>query len=164
MEHRQILPHMLTHMMHTCIQVVGDLKAGSCVAGIYSRMLEQRTQTHLCVCNSPKYPEINLIPPCLNAHCSDTAPSSRQSPPRSACRGAGECHGQLFDLNLNFKTSPSLHFPLFKSIIHEIHKRARVLGCRASTWTALNLIHCFSFITSKYMSPCIVYKCLLRTL
>lgn len=27
-----------------------------------------------------------------------------------------------------------------------------------------NLIHCFSFITSKYMSPCLVYKCLLRTL
>lgn len=40
-------------------------------------------------------------------------------------------------------------------------------GCSdagANTWTALNLIHCFPFITSKYMSPCLVHKCLLRTL
>ena len=123
---------------------------------------------HICstcvFATPPKYPEINLLPPRLTEHCSHAAPSSCQSRARSARGGAGECHGYLFDLNLNFKTSLSLHFPLFKSIIHEIHKRARVLGCRASTWTALNLIHCFSFITSKYMSPCLVHKCLLRTL
>lgn len=39
-----------------------------------------------------------------------------------------------------------------------------MLRCRANTWTAPNLIYCFSFITSKYMSPCLIYKCLLRTL
>lgn len=40
------------------------------------------------------------------------------------------------------------------------------MDARANTWTLPNslAIHCFSFITSKYMSPRLVYKCLLRTL
>lgn len=37
-------------------------------------------------------------------------------------------------------------------------------GARMSTWTALNLIHRLSFVTSKHVSPCRVHKCLVRTL
>lgn len=76
----------------------------------------------------------------------------------------GECHSELFDLNLNFKTSPSLHFLLSNQLFMKSTNEQRVLGRRANTWTALNLIHCFSFITSERTSPCLVYKCLLRTL
>lgn len=39
-----------------------------------------------CVFATPQNnpPQINLLPPCLNEHCSHAAPSSSQSPQRSA--------------------------------------------------------------------------------
>lgn len=77
-------------------------------------------------CNSLKYPQINLLAPCLRWALAVSSPHPPAN--HSAYWRVCECCGDLFDLNWNFKT-PSLHFPLFNQLFMEpanVSKEARM--------------------------------------
>lgn len=94
--------------------------------------------------------------PCLSKHQGSTDPSSSQSPQRSAYWGADKCRSKLFDLNLNFKTSPPLRFPLFNQLFM---KSTNEQGCSYAEQTLGQYQTVFLL---QYIS--LVLECLQRAL